>query len=148
MSIIEAAGTPARDALTSDILKDARISDDATLQERVIAADIARSTELLDKIETVLNDGHENHVDRSGIPSRVPLRVDSMSKLIHAWAALSNLRATRSGVATSIRETRDAGDTRKNWDTKAILDDPEATAAMLLLTNKMADTKQLENLVE
>jgi hypothetical protein len=139
------AGTPAREALTNDILKDARISDDATLQERVIASDISRASDLMSKIELIIDSGEENHVNRKGAAQIVPLRVDSASKLLHCWIALANVRAVRCGVATSIRETREASETRQSVSVQAVMNDPAAMAAAMTLTNALFGTKRLEN---
>jgi hypothetical protein len=119
MRIIEAGGSvgmvpqdePARDEtgkapLSSETFENLRVSPDASLQERVIAQDVVRSTRLIEKVESLLAGGVENHVNRLGDVQVVPLRVDSWAKLAHLWVALANLRAARSGVATSIHEQR------------------------------------------
>jgi hypothetical protein len=93
-------------ALTSEIISGATVPADASLQMRVVASDVAKTTFLLEKIEKLIEEGTENYINRFGEISRVPLRNDSFCKLLHAYIALSNARAARSGVATQIIENR------------------------------------------
>lgn len=78
------------------------------LQSRVIVADVVKSSALMAKIEATIAGGTEHKVTRAGDSIEVPLSVDSLSKLAHAWAALANLRASRSGLATTTIEMRDS----------------------------------------
>jgi hypothetical protein len=101
-----ASGDGLRELLEAEA---ARLPADATLQERVIAADVVKATRLMEKIEQHIESKEENHTSRDGISSKVPMRADSFSKLGHLYIALSNLRATRAGLATQIRESRGEG---------------------------------------
>ncbi len=94
--------------LTAEFLKaQARqLPSDASLQERVIAQDVVKTTELMERVEGMITRGEENHVNRRGEASVVPMRVDSLSKLGNLYVTLSNLRASRAGIATEIHETR------------------------------------------
>lgn len=141
MNVIAAAGTQPADALSTEVLKAARVPADATLQERVTIVDIAKATSLLEKIEEILASGHENHVGRDGTAQVVPLRVDSAAKLLHAYVALSNLRAARSGVVTSIREVRRT-DERPTFDPAGMSE--EEADAVHLLTERMAQRNAME----
>jgi hypothetical protein len=114
--ILSAASAPSslpptapRDALTSKLIAQAQVRAEAGLQERVVSSDIASTTALLEKVQAILDDGHENIVNRLGEPGRVPLTVSSLTKLIHAYVAVSNVRAARSGLATEIVASRDEG---------------------------------------
>ncbi len=107
MRIIQAGAAPTTttapaDALTSDIISANAVPPDATLQQRVIASDVAKTTQLLERIETMIESGEENYIDRSGITARVPLQTRSLVQLGNLWVSLSNARAARAGVATSI----------------------------------------------
>ncbi len=94
--------------LSAEFLKEQarQLPSDASLQERVIAQDVVKTTELMERVEGMITRGEENHVDRKGKPRVVPMRVDSLSKLGHLYVTLSNLRASRAGIATQIHETR------------------------------------------
>jgi hypothetical protein len=94
------------DALTSAIIEAASVPNNPTLQERVIMADIAKTSKLLEKIESIIDGGEENYTDRTGVSSKKPMRVDSLSKLGSLWVALSQVRAARAGVVTAISEQR------------------------------------------
>jgi hypothetical protein len=94
------------DAITSQIIEAATVPDDASIQQRVIIADISKTTKLLSKLENLIESGEESHIDRFGDSSKKPMRIDSLAKLGHLWVALSNVRAARSGVATAISEVR------------------------------------------
>lgn len=85
------------------------------LQARVIVADVVKSSELMARIEATIEGGTEHKVTRSGDSIEVPMSVDSLSKLAHAWAVLANLRANRSGISSQIVETRSSekGDTMR-----------------------------------
>ncbi len=94
------------DALTSAIIDAATVPDNQTLQERVIVADISKTTKLLEKIESLIEGGFENHINRLGEVNPVPLQVRSLTQLGNLWVALSQVRAARAGVATAINEQR------------------------------------------
>ncbi len=85
------------------------LPDDASLQERVTVSDVVKTTRLMERLESIIESDRENHINRAGEVSEVPLRVDSLAKLGHVWAALSNLRATRAGLVTEIYEQRGGG---------------------------------------
>lgn len=140
----EIASEPKRAALSSEIFEGLTVPDDASLQERVTAQDVTRATALIERVESIIESGEENHVDRLGVVSKVPLRVDSFSKLGHLWIALSNLRAARAGLATTITEQREVKPDKMSF--ADVSHDPEAMAAVLLLTERMAKKRpQLEN---
>lgn len=84
-------------------------SDFEKLQGRVIVEDVTKSSDLLSRIERQIESGKEHKMTRAGDCVEVEMSVDSLSKLAHAWAALANLRASRSGLAITTIETRDSG---------------------------------------
>ncbi len=145
MNIISAANSanivpdaPTKAApLSSETFDGLNVPDDATLQERVIAQDVTRATAMIERIESLIEGGQENHVNRMGEVQRVPMRVDSLAKLGHLWVALSNLRAARSGVATQITEARTKVEERR-VDVMQIISDPASVEAVHILTERMA----------
>jgi hypothetical protein len=78
----------------------------ASLQEKLIVQDIVKTTKLMERVEGMIERGEENHINRRGEASKVPLRVDSLSKLGNLYVTLANVRAVRAGIATQIHETR------------------------------------------
>jgi hypothetical protein len=111
MRVLLAGSTPSgpttpADALTSAIIEAASVPKNPSLQERVIMADISKTTKLLEKIESLIEGGTENHINRLGEVNPVPLQVRSLTQLGNLWVALSQVRAARAGVATAINETR------------------------------------------
>jgi hypothetical protein len=94
--------------LTAELLQEEarQLPSDASLQERIIAQDIVKTTKLMERVEAIIEGGEETHVNRRGKASKVPLRVDSLSKLGNLYLALANVRAVRAGIATQIHETR------------------------------------------
>jgi hypothetical protein len=107
-AITQATTTTPANALNSDIIGATIVPEDATLQQRVIIADISKATSLMERVEQLIESEKENHIDRSGEPSRVPMRIDSLAKLGNLWIGLANLRAARSGVAVEIAQKETA----------------------------------------
>jgi hypothetical protein len=79
----------------------------AEVQAQIVADDLRKTTRLAEHLEKMIFDGVENHVNRKGEASAVPMRPDSLSKLGNLYLGALNVRANRAGIATSISERRD-----------------------------------------
>jgi hypothetical protein len=128
----------APEILSSELLSGVEIPEDATLQQRVVMADVVKATALMERIETMIASAEENYVNRHGETSVIPMRVDSTAKLLHAWTRLADVRATRSGVATSITESRAKVEKSEKLDVSVLLSDPASAEAAHILTERMA----------
>lgn len=78
----------------------------ADVQNIIVRDDFKTASQLLKRVVSQLESAHETHVSRKGEVSQVPMRPDSVSKLVNAYATLSNLRANRAGIATQIHSTQ------------------------------------------
>jgi hypothetical protein len=82
----------------------------AEVQAQIVADDLTRTTRLAEHLEKLIFDGVENHTDRRGDSSIIPMRPDALSKLGNLYLGALNVRANRAGIATSISERRNLGD--------------------------------------
>lgn len=82
----------------------------AQVQAQIVADDLTRTTRLAEHLEKMIFAGVENHTDRKGDSSVIPMRPDSLAKLGNLYLGALNVRANRAGIATSISERRNAGE--------------------------------------
>jgi hypothetical protein len=80
----------------------------AQAQAHIVTDDLERTTKLADHLEKIIFAGLENHTDRRGDSSVIPMRPDALAKLGNLYLGALNVRANRAGIATSISERRDA----------------------------------------
>jgi hypothetical protein len=139
MSILNAAGSITSE--TSDFNND--------LQAEIIAEDLEKIGRLMAHVETLIFAGTEEHTNRKGETATIPMRPDALAKMGNLYLSASAARASRAGIATSISRTHsDITKREKNLNVSLILEDEEARAAMITLTNKMFGTsgqKKAEN---
>lgn len=77
------------------------------VQKYIVRDDIARLSKLMTHVENQIYSNVENHCDRRGDSSTIPLRADSLAKLGNLFISASTARAARSGIADKLRiETR------------------------------------------
>jgi hypothetical protein len=101
-------------------------TEDAQFHVRLLKDDIRRFSNILDRLDGDLTQGVEYQKARGGGGFgyvKMPMTVDSIVKLSNAAVNVSNLRATRAGIATKI--TREEKDIGKNI--KEVLDNRRAT---------------------
>ncbi len=92
---------------------DAQATNDevfAEIQAQIVGDDLKTTTEILAVIREKILSGQENHTDRFGVSSQIPIRPDALGKLVNAWATVANVRANRAGIATQITERRNLGE--------------------------------------
>ncbi len=78
----------------------------AQIQAKIVRDDLETTTEMMEFLRAEIMSGEENFTNRRGESSRIPTRPDGLNKLVNAYATLSNLRANRAGLATTILESR------------------------------------------
>ena len=88
----------------------------AKAQAQIIADDLARTSKLVDHLETLIFSGEENHVNRKGEASVTPMRPDSLAKLGNLYLSALNVRANRAGIATTISERQEVEGKRSVGD--------------------------------
>ncbi len=97
------------------------------VQAFIVRDDITRLSNLMAKVEQQLYSGVENHTDRRGDSSTIPLRADSFAKLGNLFIAASTARAARSGIAERLRiESRTTEGTGKSM-AEILLDEARAS---------------------
>ncbi len=79
----------------------------AEAQAQIVADDLRRTTRLAEHLEKLIFSGVENHTDRRGDSSVIPMRPDALAKLGNLYLGALNVRANRAGIATNISERRD-----------------------------------------
>ncbi len=82
----------------------------AQVQAHIVTDDLERTTRLAEHLEKMIFAGLENHTDRKGDSSVVPMRPDALAKLGNLYLGALNVRANRAGIATNISERRNAGE--------------------------------------
>jgi hypothetical protein len=98
----------------SNVPDDAALDALDSVQVEIIRDDLTSLSRLMNHVATLIYSGVENHTNRRGESSEIPLRADSLSKLGNLYIAASAARANRAGIATKIHETRPRSDESGN----------------------------------